>query len=83
MLSETPTGSEPQGASSARERGNAGLGGWQSASCETVSAQDIMRAMNPRALYWWQMIMLAAVSLLLSAVVTWCLAYFADHILWE
>jgi hypothetical protein len=51
--------------------------------CVAVSVQANMCPMKPRALYWWHMIMLAAASLLLSAIITGCLAYIADHILWE
>jgi hypothetical protein len=39
--------------------------------------------MNPRALYWLQTVMFVVLSLLLSAAITWCLAYVADHLLWE
>jgi hypothetical protein len=34
--------------------------------------------MNPKALYWWQTIMLAAVSVLLAAVITGSIAFLMD-----
>jgi hypothetical protein len=39
--------------------------------------------MNPRVLYWLQRVVFVVASLLLSAAITWCLAYVADHFLWE
>jgi hypothetical protein len=38
--------------------------------CVAVSGQAIMRPMKPRALYWWQTMMLAAVAVLLAAIAT-------------
>jgi hypothetical protein len=66
--------------SNRRHRVHAAL---RNTDCLGLIAQAIMRPMKPRALYWWHTIMLAAASLLLSAIVTGCLAYIADHILWE